>query len=244
MTIASALNRNRIPSRPVPHPAQGTASWWLFRLEWVIILRLVRLVDRRDSNEAGAGLDTVMGGFDVVPGESRRLVQRAAAGDDPESRVCEQLFEFGRGVEAGVAVAWLSAGRAQSVQVGPRCPARQEPDNKAAAVGEQTPRFPEYGGRVGDETERECHEDRPEVPADERDRLADGIGDQDARRRANISASRDGSSPNRTPSRSAKRPVPTPISKRGWAKTSMSGRNAATSVARIGRPVGESYQAS
>lgn len=41
-------------------------------------------------------------------------------------------------------------------------------------------RFPEYGGRVGDETERECHEDRPEVPADERDRLADGIGDQDA----------------------------------------------------------------
>lgn len=42
------------------------------------------------------------------------------------------------------------------------------------------PRFPEYGGRVGDETERECHEDRPEVPADERDRLADGIGDQDA----------------------------------------------------------------
>lgn len=36
----------------------------------------------------------------------------------------------------------------------------------------------------------------------------------------------------------------TPISKRGWAKTSMSGRNAATSVARIGRPVGESYQAS
>lgn len=70
MTIASALNRNRIPSRPVPHPAQGTASWWLFRLEWVIILRLVRLVDRRDSNEAGAGLDTVMGGFDVVPGES------------------------------------------------------------------------------------------------------------------------------------------------------------------------------
>lgn len=102
MTIASALNRNRIPSRPVPHPAQGTASWWLFRLEWVIILRLVRLVDRRDSNEAGAGLDTVMGGFDVVPGESRRLVQRAAAGDDPESRVCEQLFEFGRGVEAGV----------------------------------------------------------------------------------------------------------------------------------------------
>lgn len=180
MTIASALNRNRIPSRPVPHPAQGTASWWLFRLEWVIILRLVRLVDRRDSNEAGAGLDTVMGGFDVVPGESRRLVQRAAAGDDPESRVCEQLFEFGRGVEAGVAVAWLSAGRAQSVQVGPRCPARQEPDNKAAAVGEQTPRFPEYGGRVGDETERECHEDRPEVPADERDRLADGIGDQDA----------------------------------------------------------------
>lgn len=146
----------------------------------VIILRLVRLVDRRDSNEAGAGLDTVMGGFDVVPGESRRLVQRAAAGDDPESRVCEQLFEFGRGVEAGVAVAWLSAGRAQSVQVGPRCPARQEPDNKAAAVGEQTPRFPEYGGRVGDETERECHEDRPEVPADERDRLADGIGDQDA----------------------------------------------------------------
>lgn len=109
MTIASALNRNRIPSRPVPHPAQGTASWWLFRLEWVIILRLVRLVDRRDSNEAGAGLDTVMGGFDVVPGESRRLVQ---------------------------------------------------------------------------------------------------------------------------------------ISKRGWAKTSMSGRNAATSVARIGRPVGESYQAS
>lgn len=180
MTIASALNRNRIPSRPVPHPAQGTASWWLFRLEWVIILRLVRLVDRRDSNEAGAGLDTVMGGFDVVPGESRRLVQRAAAGDDPESRVCEQSFEFGRGVEAGVAVAWLSAGRAQSVQVGPRCPARQEPDNKAAAVGEQTPRFPEYGGRVGDETERECHEDRPEVPADERDRLADGIGDQDA----------------------------------------------------------------
>lgn len=148
MTIASALNRNRIPSRPVPHPAQGTASWWLFRLEWVIILRLVRLVDRRDSNEAGAGLDTVMGGFDVVPGESRRLVQRAAAGDDPESRVCEQLFEFGRGVEAGVAVAWLSAGRAQSVQVGPR------------------------------------------------------------------------------------------------SKTSMSGRNAATSVARIGRPVGESYQAS
>lgn len=96
MTIASALNRNRIPSQPVPHPAQGTASSWLFRLEWVIILSLVRLVDRRDSNEAGVGLDTVMGGFDVVPGE------------------------------------------------------------------------------------RECYEDRPEVSADERDRLADGIGDQDA----------------------------------------------------------------
>ncbi len=88
------------------------------------------------------------------------------------------------------------------------------------------------------------HEDRPEVPADERDRLADGIGDQDAApacERQRITGWIE-SEPHAE--QVGERPVPTPISKRGWAKTSMSGRNAATSVARIGRPVGESYQAS